>query len=216
MVPQGPTHRPALSPLHPTTQHVGNPGPSLSSTQSWGHNLVKSPRMGPRPAWGIHTVGPRWWCWPSRTPRSGAGSVAAAGSQVSTIPALLHRGIASPLPTWQGFASQPGRELSRDGRGRGENRQGATCRASLPASPGPASSWGGGSVEWDRTGSNSSARKKHPLMKLKSRLSGLIRWLEQPSPCEQHLGKAWDFPADHPDSFQCEMRHCYCTSQHGL
>jgi len=69
-----------------------------------------------------------------------------------------------------------------------------------------------------RTGSNSSAqpRKKHLLlMKLKSRLF----WSHQMAGeilCKQLSGKARSFLTDHPDSFQHEMRHCFCTSQDGL
>ena len=149
---------------------------SPSSARDWSHGLkTMSPPLGSEAAASLGNpcpVGqPPRHCWHSRTPRSGAGASAAACSRVSTIPSLLHR----PLPTWQGFYSQPRRELGGDGRGRRRERAAShILRACLLASPGPASSSSGRSVEWDkRTWSSSSAQaqKKHPQMKLKSRLS---------------------------------------------
>lgn len=126
--------------------------------------------------------------------------------RVSTIPSLLHH----PLPIWQGFYSQPRRELSGDGRGRRrEWAESHVLRACLPASPGPASSSSGRSVEWDkRTGSNSSAQawKKHPQMKLKSHIfwpHQMLGATQSISQCERHSGKARDSLTDHLDSFQC-------------
>lgn len=188
-MPQGPT----LFPLHPTTQHVGNLGSSLSPSKSQGRNSVRSPRLGPQPAWGVH-----------RQPSQHNSCSSASGDR-------------EPPPHLAGLCL-PAREGAEQGRERQRREQaGSHVQGFSPGQPWPCQQlgWGkrGVGQDWEQF---VCSEKKPPLMKLKSRLSGLIRWLEQPSPCEQHLGKAWDFPADHPDSFQREMRHCYCTSQHGL
>lgn len=118
------------------------------------------------------------------------------------------------IPAQKG--TQWGRERQR------ERAESHILRACLLASPGPASSSSGISVEWDkRTRSNSSAqaRKKHPQMKLKSRLFWLHQMLgatQSISQCEQHSGKARDSLTDHTDSFQREMRYCCCTSLDAL